>query len=462
MGEAARNLEPQPELTMVSKSEVQTVNLSDVVFNQALYPRKTHDSNKVQEYAERLDQIEAKQRFISVSSDLTLLDGRHRHLAYLKRQDGKDCEIQVYVYPVDTEAEKYALAVELNTDHGKALSEDERRTSAIRMYSKYGYTIEEVARRVSVRKATVLEWTKVIRQDEERLQNQRIFDMWVQCFTHAEIADKVTIAESSVKSRIEELSTEKFLGTKLWKLSNFLLDVDEKGEEQPDEYGWKRPLYNVWAFSKKTNTTAHFGNSEQRIVENLLYLYTEPFDIVLDPFAGGGSTIDVCQRRLRRYWVSDRKPIVERENEIRLLDIAAELPPLNKRWSEVTLTYLDPPYWKQAEGQYSSDAEDLANMPLEQFTETLVGIVNGIAAKQSHGVIALLIQPTQWKADNREFTDHVMHLIGGVNSKRLTLENRVSCPYSTEQCNPQQVEWAKANKKLLVISRELIVWRVNG
>ncbi len=33
---------------------------------------------------------------------------------------------------------------------------------------------------------------------------------------------------------------------------------------------------------------------QSRIVENLLYAYTEPFDVVVDPFAGGGSTIDIC------------------------------------------------------------------------------------------------------------------------------------------------------------------------
>jgi hypothetical protein len=163
---------------------------------------------------------------------------------------------------------------------------------------------------------------------------------------------------------------------------------------------------------------------------------------------------------LRRYWVSDRKPIVEREDEIRQLDVATTLPPLKNRWSEVSLTYLDPPYWKQAEGKYSKDAEDLANMPLDKFTKTLAGVVNRIAAKQSKGVIALLIQPTQWKSEKRAFTDHVIDVVSGASKKRLVLENRVSCPYSTEQYNPQQVEWAKANKKLLVISRELIIWRI--
>ncbi len=76
------------------------------------------------------------------------------------------------------------------------------------------------------------------------------------------------------------------------------------------------PLYNVWTWGAKTAGAEHFGNSEQTIVDNLLYMYTKPFDVVVDPFAGGGSTIEVCKKRLRRYWVSDRKPIVERETDV--------------------------------------------------------------------------------------------------------------------------------------------------
>ena len=60
-----------------------------------------------------------------------------------------------------------------------------------------------------------------------------------------------------------------------------------------------------------------------RWLDNLLYLYTNPADIVVDPFAGSGSTIDLCKKRQRRYWVADRKPIVEREHEIRKHDLDA-------------------------------------------------------------------------------------------------------------------------------------------
>jgi hypothetical protein len=220
---------------------------------------------------------------------------------------------------------------------------------------------------------------------------------------------------------------------------------------------FSRPLYNVWKQQEKSEGSSHFGNSEVAWVDRLLYLYTSPFDIVVDPFAGGGSTLDVCKTRFRRCWLSDRKPIDERKHEIREADIAACLPPLFKRWSEVKLVYLDPPYWKQAEGQYSDDAEDLANMPLDKFNATLCGIVNAFAKKLTDAYIALIIQPTQWNAPERQFTDHVGDMLRLVC---LPVEMRYSVPYESQQCNAQMVEWAKEHKRCLVLTRELIVWKV--
>ena len=43
--------------------------------------------------------------------------------------------------------------------------------------------------------------------------------------------------------------------------------------------GTYRP-YNIWRQQAKTTGLKHFGNSEVRWVDNLLYLYTQPFDVV--------------------------------------------------------------------------------------------------------------------------------------------------------------------------------------
>jgi hypothetical protein len=72
-------------------------------------------------------------------------------------------------------------------------------------------------------------------------------------------------------------------------------------------------------------------------------------------------------------------------------------------------------------------------------------------------VIAVLMQPTQWRAPGRQYTDHVADMIRAV---KPPIDLRVQCPYESQQCTPQMVEWAKAERKLLVLSRELVIWRI--
>lgn len=216
------------------------------------------------------------------------------------------------------------------------------------------------------------------------------------------------------------------------------------------------PLYNIWKQKDKDHESSYFGTGPLQWIDNLLYMYTKPFDIVVDPFAGGGPMIDICQKRSRRYYVSDRKPVSGREHEIRQYDLTDGLPKV-PHWKDVKLVYLDPPYWKQAEGMYSTDPTDLANMDLDQFHDTLENIIKGFAGKLSDAYIALIIQPTQWKAPERQFTHHMAEMIRRVKSE---IDLCLSVPYEASQYTPQMVNWAKENRTVLVLTREIIVWKV--
>lgn len=418
------------------------VPLSEIIYREDLYPRIKSNPQVIQRYADNIEVLPP----IEVNQNNILIDGFHRWTAHRKVEA---VTINVAITETKSEAELYGLAIKRNANHGLQLSEADKKSDAIRLYnSGQDWSKKDIADILSVSLRTINNYLHDTDKQLRKERKQKIFDMWLACYTQQEIADSVGLTRDQVQSQIDTFVDFGNV-TDLHKSLPFHLDKD-----------FIKPLFNVWKFAKVSNKLNHFGRSEQAILDYLLYLYTKPFDIVLDPFAGGGATIDVCQYRLRRYWTSDRKPIVEREDEIRKLDITQELPPLNKRWSEAALTYLDPPYWRQAQGQYSEDKEDLANMSLEDFTKSMVNIIKQIASKQSKGVIAMLMQPTQWNADNREFTDHVFDIIQGVGNKKLTVENRVFCPYSTEQANAQMVSWAKENNKLLVISRELVIWKL--
>ena len=420
------------------KPELTTIPFANIKFDEELYPRAAgHDPSQVQSYARDLDQIEAAAKYMAVNADNVLIDGRHRMLAYKKRADGDTgFDVKVLRYDISSKRDTFRLACQMQ-DKGKSLNNDDRIKDAKTLYG-WGDSQKEIAATLSVSPATVSAWlSRTIKEEKERMK-AAAYKLWLSCHTQQEIAEQLGIAQQTVNEWVKS-----FTENSAAEVSVFSSDFDP-------------PIYNVWKQQTKSSRLEHFGNSEVRWVDNLLYLYTSPFDVVVDPFGGSGSTIDACKKRKRRYFVSDRKPIVEREHEIRKHDLTDGLPKV-PRWKDVKLVYLDPPYWKQAESQYSNDPTDLANMPLDQFHETLASIINVFAKKLTDAYIALIIQPTQWKAPERQFTDHILETAKRV---KLPIEMRYSAPYESQQCTAQMVEWAKDGKRCLVLTREIVVWRV--
>lgn len=418
-----------------------TVSVDDIVFREDLYPRIETSAVTVQKYAEDLSVLPP----VEVNQHNELIDGWHRWTAHKK---AGATEIPVVVTKTASDGELLELAIERNATHGLQLSQQDKRDMARRIYSGTPDKERDAAKKrlaaiLSVSERTIRDWLSRMDKDAKEARDRRIFDLWLACWTQQEIADEVGVTQAEIAKSIP----------------NGDLAILNKSDRAAAEHAtdFDPPLYNIWKQQEKSKGSDHFGNSEVRWLDNLLYLYTSPFDVVMDPFAGGGSTIDLCRKRFRRYFVSDRKPIIERAKDIRAHDLTSGLPK-PPQWKDVKLVYLDPPYWKQAEGQYSDDPTDLANMPLEKFNETLADIIRGFAKKLQPGAaIALIIQPTQWKAPERCFTDHVGDMLRAV---KLPVKMRVSVPYESQQCTAQMVAWAKESRNILVLTREIVVWEV--
>jgi hypothetical protein len=414
------------------------LKVNEIVFREDLYPRLAKVPTLVQQYTECLEVLPP----IEVNQRNELIDGWHRWTAH-KKADKES--IAVIVTHTQSDIHLLELAIERNSAYGLQLNQEEKRDIARRIYNITPEREREgkkkhLAKILSVTERAVRDWLSRIDKDTKEARNKRIFGLWLACHTQEEIAEREGIHHSTVQEVLREMA-----------------ELPKSAKAAADHLtDFKPPIFNIWKQQEKSPGSSIFGNSEVRWLDNLLYLYTKPFDIVIDPFAGGGSTIDLCCKRFRRYWVSDRKPVIEREEEIRQWDIVDGLPRL-PRWQDVSLVYLDPPYWKQSEKKYSDSPNDLANMSLEDFNKTLSGLVNAFGNKLPPSAhIALLIQPTQWNAPNRETVDHVADMLRLV---RLPLKMRYSCPYESQQATAQMAEWAKENKKCLVLTREIIVWR---
>ncbi|MBF0466822.1 MAG: ParB N-terminal domain-containing protein [Nitrospirae bacterium] len=405
---------------------VQEVAIKDIVFRKDLYPRREVDNKLIEKYQPIIEILPP----IKISQNSILIDGRHRWFAH--ERAGKTT-IKAEIIETESDAQIEILAYEMNSLHGKQLSNDEKRLFAVKRCDTL--SIAEIARILSVSQRTVRDWTHSKRRELEEYRNELIFADYLRAWnTQEDISEKYRLPRQTVSDIIRK------------KAENG--KIAESGEIS----NFKPFLYSIWNLAKG-DETEHFGAFPKVYLENLLYYHTQPMSIVYDPFSGNGTTVDVCKAMCRRYYCSDRIVKPGREDDIRSWDIKNGLQP---DLQLPDLAFIDPPYWKQAEGMYSSEKDCLGNMSLENFYLTLDRLLKELTNRKVKR-IAIVIQPTQFKND-MIFEDHIFHFAQVLLGK-YTIEMRYILPYSTEQYNAQMVEKGKENKICLGLHRDLVVFK---
>lgn len=403
-----------------------SIKTSAVIFRKDLYPRLKPDPAKIQTYAADSDQLPP----IEINQDNILIDGYHRLKAH---ETNKADKIACIITQTESDAHISLLAVQRNAKHGLQLSQDDKKRCALQWWDIRPQ--DEICNALSISPRTFSRWTKHKRLEKAKQEKQHVNALWLSCHTQAEIADIVGISQPAIAEIVQNITAGQMA-------ESDILDNPQ--------------IYTVWNFSKLTNETTIFGSIPQEILDNLLYYYTEPFDVIFDPFAGGGMTIDVCTKRKRRYYVSDLTPLIARENEIRQWDITDGLPP---NLPVPDLVFLDPPYWKQAQGKYSEKDTDIANVSLEIFLDTIGNIARDIKHKwkdrRPQARLALIVGLYK---NEGQYVD-LPFLCYERIAKYLKLAARIQVPYSTQVHGGKFVELAKKNKELLYLSRDLMVFR---
>ena len=400
------------------------IKANEIVYREDLYPRFEPSQATIQKYSDSTDFLPP----IKINQNNILIDGFHRWKAFMLAGIN---EIPCEVVETKSEKELKMLAYQLNSHHGLQLKTEEKKRFAQEMISEM--SAEVLAEILGVGKTFIFDWTTNQREDIKEQRDRKIVDLYLKAWTtYKNIEDVLGIPQNTCKEIVK-------------KAENSVCGIF--GQK------FKPLLYNIWNLPKQDNDRKHFGAFPELFMENLLHFHTKPLDIVFDPFGGGGTTIDVCKRMFRRYYVSDRKPVPGRENEIREHDIKDGLP---TDLQKPAFVFLDPPYWKQAENMYSKDVEDLGNMSLEDFNNSMQRLLKSLQDWKVER-IAIVIQPTQYK-NGWNWTDHVFDFDKML--PKYEIEMRYILPYSTQQYNAQMVDKAKEENKCLCINRDLIVWKL--
>lgn len=403
-----------------------------MIFREDLYPRFKPNPALIQRYAENIDKLPP----IEVNQDNILIDGYHRTKGH---ETAGVLEVPCIVTKTASEMELLMLAVKRNAAHGQQLTQEEKQSYAGKWFGQL--PVDQICDTLSISRDTYERWTKTQRETAEKAIKKQIEEMWFRCYSTEEIADAVGMERRTVADRIEEIGKNPQM-----RESAIFRDFEPE-------------LYSVWNFAKATNEVKHFGNIPPEISDNLLYYYTQPGDVVFDPFGGGGSTLDMCEKRKRRCYISDLNPIPARERDIRKYDITTGLP---KNLPVPDFVFLDPPYWQQAKHKYSKDETDLANMPLDKFIDAIGNVARDVKkkwrdAKREVGYLSLIIGP--WK-ENGAKVDLALLCYERI-SKYIPIIERIIVPYSTQVHGGNYVNNAKEAKQILYLHRDLMVfqWR---
>lgn len=229
-----------------------------------------------------------------------------------------------------------------------------------------------------------------------------------------------------------------------WSVAILKKEID-KEKNKPPNY-----LYNIWSLAHGDNKD-FFGAFPEQYMRNLLYYHTDEGNLIYDPFAGSGTTIDVCGEMNRKCYCSDLFP---KRDDIEQWDIAKGLP---DNLPEIQLAFIDPPYCSQAKGKYSADLVDLGNMTLDQFHKSMKILFNGLIDLHIPK-IAAVIRPDQPPStmifDDSIFRFHELLM------KHYRIEMRYILPYTTQQFTAYMVVKAKNEKTCIILHRDLVIWKL--
>lgn len=375
-----------------------------------------------------------------------IIDGYHRYLAYkLEKKE----TIPVIFKDIPKEDILWK-AIKLNAKHGLTLDNTEKRSLAQR-FIQNGKNVKDISLALSVSDQAVLNWTKDQRKTKANETNLKILDLWLACVDEEEIAKQVGYSRETIVKWVDKVKNQN-----LGKLPQFF---DRTFKLEPDDL----QRFNVWkTFKLDPNQLKYNGQTPQPLIENLLYYFTNPFDVVVDPMAGAGTVGRVCKDMLRRYLMFDIDPLYD---AIQKNDMIKGIP-LDKRKFKTgyDFIFLDPPYYKQVKYKQNSFSESIP-----KFYESItIALKNCYNVLRKDGILVLMLKPMGLHNPSSpptnpqnefEWADLTLDSYGISRKIGYTIYKRIMAPLSTQQYSNVEVNIAKRAPYLLNTLRDILVFK---
>lgn len=214
-------------------------------------------------------------------------------------------------------------------------------------------------------------------------------------------------------------------------------------------------VYNVWNFAgRNPNFGIEYpGNIPGEIALNVIYYYTNKNDLIIDPMAGGGSTIDACKFLNRKCLAYDINCVRE---DIEYNDVTRGFPEETK---DCNLIFLDPPYYNLKAKDYIP--ESVSSLEINKFRKFIDNLAKDCYETiKENGIVTYLIQNYYVKfASINEYIDFIDEGIQSFKQAGFKLVNRINCPQTSQVYQPQDVKKAQEQKGMLNLVRDLLIFK---
>jgi len=229
--------------------------------------------------------------------------------------------------------------------------------------------------------------------------------------------------------------------------------------ERLDKLGIKTQPYDVWNFAKCQDLFGckHPGRIPGELVAHVLYFFTEPGHLVVDPMAGSGTTIDVCLAMGRKCYGYDIDTRHERP-DIMVHDLAVDGPP--DRFKKADLIFWDPPYFSKMDAENKEDGYvdgSVSGLPRDEylaFFEKSLSTIHAITKKGAK--LAFLM--SDWDDDTGEregiFIWNYLDIIRQAGWEPI---RHIQVPLPTQQVHADIVNKFRVSRRLEQLERYLII-----
>ena len=491
------------------------IKLSEIFFDDDFYPRERVNQRKVGEYIEAIKSgkvfppIKLQQVTYPEGIKLVLIDGAHRTTAYAQfnrwlASDGhkedetettKPIEQVPYVlhsekvYSKDNpgdRAELLLIAARYNSEHGYQMSqEDKKRIARTICESDPSRTDTDIAKALGISRHTLNDWVRDIKNRHEASQQAIIARLALLGWTTEDIGNVVGLTGQRVGQVLKELSpstklsqsikdlvnnrgksvddaakafdTDRVLGWALLLKDELDADRLEKLSDGNDELDCNPRPYDVWTFKESHplfGTKGYPGRIPGQIVLQLLYFFTEPNALVIDPCAGGGTVVDACLVMGRRCLAFDSDPSAcAARKDIHLKDAIEAIKGLTRK---ADFIFLDTPYYKKMDKGYGENS--ISRFGKEEYLKFFSDLAAAAHEKLNKGGHVALLMSDYIDEDNPDEEIFIEDYINIFKKAGFCRTRRIHCDLSTQQIHPDYINKFTDSKRLAVLARDLVIF----